>query len=206
MMEQLSDPRLEFNPRLISDFYSDEVEVETVPHSQGADPVLEDHGSYVVPDSHVTYPLRVHHVQHLDSHKRPAEEAEQEEVDAVDPPPPTKYVRYEPTTEHVSVWTLRDDHLEHLVKHMREFSMEEIKQIREDCPKPQAPCLQPRAMDPEMWSLFEDKFALERIKDGDIVLKAIYLAAADIMGPLGKAWTSVDTGREQAMAGLEPRL
>jgi len=67
--------------------------------------------------------------------------------------PPAKYQRYEALQVDESEWHLREDLRQHVVKHIRDFSGEEIKQLRADCPKPAESFLKPKAMDKQMWKL-----------------------------------------------------
>ena len=127
-----------------------------------------------------------------------------EEEEWVEEPPEKKYKMFELDTEDPNSWQLSEEQTQHMMKHMRHFSAEEIKVLKEQCPKPEADFLQPRKMDKEMWGLISNKNALEQAKDVDGSLRAVFMAAADVMGPLGKTWTELDRCRIQASEGQEP--
>jgi hypothetical protein len=110
---------------------------------------------------------------------------------------------YEPESHGENEWRLPEQLSEHMKKFLKDFSALELKNMREDCPRPSEDFLSPRPMDKEMWKLIPQK-AMERAKDTDGMFRAIFMAAADLMGPMGKAWTSMHQAKQELMENQEP--
>lgn len=110
---------------------------------------------------------------------------------------------YEPTISEEGQWELGPELKTHMAKFLKDLSPAEIKQLREDCPKPSEHFLRPRVLDQKMVSLLP-RNVTDKAKDYDGMWKSAFVAAADVMGPLGRAWSDVHKGCEAAANGEDP--